>query len=266
MADDGDGGDITIPSFIISDYMGSILKQAIKQQEQATAPKRVQVRMAWDLKTRDRVEYELWTSCEDSNGAEFKRDFMETALKLINVADFTPRYYIYDGHALQCDGKYNCGSQCISNGLYCGPDPGGDLESGVNGADVVLENLRQICIWKVLNDAVDAGTSERTELMKWWCYVNDFGNKCFNQESAMESGETFSKCGADIMLEHVLDVVKIDACVTSSYVSKDGPNTLLKAEIVDAKDYGVLKLPEGKVFLIDCLVFRIKKSNMHKKH
>ena len=99
MADDGDGGDITIPSFIISDYMGSILKQAIKQQEQATAPKRVQVRMAWDLKTRDRVEYELWTSCEDSNGAEFKRDFMETALKLINVADFTPRYYIYDGRS-----------------------------------------------------------------------------------------------------------------------------------------------------------------------
>lgn len=120
--------------------------------------KRVQVRMAWDLKVKDRVEYELWTSCEDSNGAEFKRDFMETALKLINVngqknffifffffgwwwlvvglvhspvallfffsflfffiskvADFTPRFYIYDGHALQCDSKYTCGTQCTCN-------------------------------------------------------------------------------------------------------------------------------------------------------
>ena len=89
--------------------------------------------MAWDLKVQDRVDYELWTSCEDSNGAEFKRDFMETALKLINAADFTPKYYIYDGHALQCDGTYNCGTQCISGGLYCGPDPDNDLANGVNG-------------------------------------------------------------------------------------------------------------------------------------
>ena len=85
------------------------------------------------LKVQDRVDYELWTSCEDSNGAEFKRDFMETALKLINAADFTPKYYIYDGHALQCDGTYNCGTQCISGGLYCGPDPDNDLANGVNG-------------------------------------------------------------------------------------------------------------------------------------
>ena len=131
MADDGDGGDITIPSFIISDYNGALLKQAVKQQADAAAldpsVKRVQVRMAWDLKTRDRVNYELWTSCEDSNGAEFKRDFMETALKLSEATDFTPRYYIYDGHALQCDQKYNCGTQCISGGMYCGPDPDNDL-------------------------------------------------------------------------------------------------------------------------------------------
>ena len=69
----------------------------------------------------------------------------------------------------------------------------------------------------------------------------------------LKISKSFSKCGADIMLEHVLDVVKIDACVTSSYVSKDGPNTLLKAEIVDAKDYGVLKLPEGKCLDLSCV-------------
>jgi hypothetical protein len=94
MADDGDGGDISIPSFIVSDYNGALLKHAIQVQSQATPMKRVQVRMAWDLKVKDRVDYELWTSCEDSNGAEFKRDFMETALKLIDVADFTPRFYM----------------------------------------------------------------------------------------------------------------------------------------------------------------------------
>ena len=57
MADDGDGGDITIPSFIISDYNGALLKQAVRTQAAAAKAsgsivRRVQVRMAWDLKTR----------------------------------------------------------------------------------------------------------------------------------------------------------------------------------------------------------------------
>ena len=30
------------------------------------------------------------------------------------------------------------------------------------------QNLRQLCIWNTLQEKVDAGTAERTELMKWW--------------------------------------------------------------------------------------------------
>jgi hypothetical protein len=68
-----------------------------------------------------------------------------------------------------------------------------------------VENLRQLCIWNTIKERVDAGTAERTELMKWWCYVNDFGNQCFNQDAAMESGESFAKCADDIMKAHELD-------------------------------------------------------------
>jgi hypothetical protein len=202
--------------------------------------------MAWDIKARKTVDYELWTSCEDSNGAEFKRDFQETALKLIDVAHFTPRYYIYDGIALQCNTNYDCGNQCISGGLYCGPDPDKNLAAGVSGSDVVNENLRQICIWEDLTSKVANGLP-RSELMKWWCYVNDFANKCFNGDGAMESGETFAKCGDDVMKSHALDESAVDKCVTDSYLSPGGANTMLHQEIVDRADYGVLKLPEAVV-------------------
>ena len=70
-------------------------------------------------------------------------------------------------------------TQCLSNGKYCGRDPSGKIGDGVEGKDVVMENLRQMCIWKVLNDNVRRG-SKRTELMKWWCYANDFSDQCFD--------------------------------------------------------------------------------------
>jgi hypothetical protein len=39
-----------------------------------------------------------------------------------------------------------CGNQCINSGKYCAVDPGHDLNTGISGADVARENLRQICI------------------------------------------------------------------------------------------------------------------------
>ena len=47
-------------------------------------------------------------------------DFEETALKLIDVADFTPRYYIYDGTRCSVI-AHECGNQCISDGRTVDP-------------------------------------------------------------------------------------------------------------------------------------------------
>ena len=35
-------------------------------------------------------------------------------LRLSSHLTFTPRYYIFDGHALKCDSKYNCGEDSRS--------------------------------------------------------------------------------------------------------------------------------------------------------
>ena len=69
-----------------------------------------------------------------------------------------------------------------------------------------------------------AAGGDRKELMKWWCYVNDFGNQCFNQAAAMESGETFKKCADDIMKAHGLDETAVNKCIEDSYVTPNGVN------------------------------------------
>ena len=144
MAAVGTGVTITIPSFIVSDYDGEVLRQGIRQ-EATYGP--VYITMAWEVPQLEKVNYELWTSSEDHNGAEFKRDFQEVALDLIEKTNFRPRYFIYDGDAQGCTRPgVTCGDQCILNGKYCAPDPDGQLNEKLSGADVVKENLRQMCV------------------------------------------------------------------------------------------------------------------------
>ena len=72
--------------------------------------------------------------------------------------------------------------------------------------------------------------------------------------SSLQTGESFAACADGIMMAHALDTVAVTKCMEDSWVSPEGkdsldklPNALLKQEISDAKDYGVLKLPEAVV-------------------
>ena len=63
-----------------------------------------------------------------------------------------------------------CKAQCINNGRYCAPDPEQDFTIGYDGKQVVTENLRQLCVYKVTNDSHTP--------WKWWDYVTDFQIRC----------------------------------------------------------------------------------------
>jgi hypothetical protein len=45
------------------------------------------------------------------------------------------------------DDHDHCGDLCTNEGRYCMTDPDFHKDSGVNGADLVRETLRQKCIW-----------------------------------------------------------------------------------------------------------------------
>jgi hypothetical protein len=75
-----------------------------------------------------------------------------------------------------------CKSQCINHGRYCAPDPEQDFSTGYDGKDVVVENLRQLCVFKVAKQAEKPWV--------WWDYVTDFQIRCpmkekkYNKECA----------------------------------------------------------------------------------
>jgi hypothetical protein len=171
----------------------------------------------------ERVEWEFWTNSGDNCGAKcdqqkgFIRDFAPVAqtLEMGGYTQFTPHYVTW-----LCPPQYidspDCVSQCINNGRYCCPDPDDDFEEGYSGRDVVIENLRTLCVFRLAN-ATGAP-------WKWWDYVVDFEEKC-----TMEAGTYGDEnCATAILSDMGLDIEDWRACVGDP--DANAVNELLEAE------------------------------------
>ncbi|KAK9112058.1 hypothetical protein Scep_019577 [Stephania cephalantha] len=161
---------ITIPSALIDKDFDEKLKKAIIGGEMVYL----------NLDCREAVphpdvpvEYELWSNSNDECGTkcdtllEFAKDFKGVAqiLERGGYTLFTPHYITwYCPEAFTVSRQYQ--SQCINHGRYCAPDPEEDFSIGYEGRDVVLENSRQLCVFRVARD------DKRPWI--WWNYVTDF--------------------------------------------------------------------------------------------
>ncbi|NP_001169232.1 Vacuolar-sorting receptor 1-like precursor [Zea mays] len=210
---------ITIPSALVTKRFGEDLRKALQSGDM------VNVLLDWreSLPHPDeRVEYELWTNSNDECGAKcdmqmsFVRSFrgIAQALEKRGYTQFTPHYitwYCPEAFVL----SKQCRSQCINHGRYCAPDPEQDFSTGYDGRDVVLQNLVQICVFRVAN-----GT--RRPWM-WWDYVHDFAVRC-----PMKEKKYTRECANGVINSLGLDIEKINKCVGDPEADKENP--VLKAE------------------------------------
>nr|KJB12291.1 hypothetical protein B456_002G010300 [Gossypium raimondii] len=230
---------ITIPSALIEKTFGETLKKAISGGDM------VNVNLDWREAVPhpdDRVEYELWTNSNDECGVKcdmlmaFVKDFKGAAqiLEKGGYTQFTPHYITwYCPQAFTLSRQ--CKSQCINRGRYCAPDPEQDFSSGYEGKDVVIENLRQLCVFKVAN--------ETNRPWVWWDYVTDFQIRCPMKE------KKYNKECADVVIKSLgLDAKKIEKCMGDP--DADMENPVLKEE----QDAQVGKGSRGDVTILPTLV------------
>ncbi|OWM64787.1 hypothetical protein CDL15_Pgr028504 [Punica granatum] len=230
---------ITIPSALIEKNFGETLKKAI------SGGNMVNVNLDWREAVPhpdDRVEYELWTNSNDECGVkcdmlmEFVKDFKGAAqiLEKGGYTQFTPHYITwYCPHAFTLSKQ--CKSQCINHGRYCAPDPEQDFSAGYEGKDVVLENLRQLCVFKVAN--------ETKRPWVWWDYVTDFQIRC-----PMKEKKYNKDCADGVIRSLGLDVKKIEKCMGDPNADSDNP--VLKEE----QNAQVGKGSRGDVTILPTLV------------
>lgn len=230
---------ITIPSALIEKSSGEKLKKATNGGDM------VYVNLDWREAVPhpdDRVEYELWTNSNDECGIkcdmliDFIKDFKGPAqiLEKGGFTQFTPHYITwYCPHAFRISRQ--CKSQCINQGRYCAPDPEQDFRSGYEGKHVVLENLRQLCVFKVANE------TKRPWL--WWDYVTDFQIRC-----PMKKKKYDKECADMVIRSLGLDNKQIEKCMGDPNADSDNP--ILKEE----QDAQVGKGSRGDVTILPTLV------------
>ncbi|XP_074572772.1 vacuolar-sorting receptor 1-like [Curcuma longa] len=242
-AEDGDKADylenITIPSALITKSLGDSLKKAIDEGEM------VSVNLDWRESLPhpdDRVEYEFWTNSNDECGAkcdsqiQFVKNFKGAAqiLEKKGYTQFTPHYitwYCPEAFLL----SKQCKSQCINHGRYCAPDPEQDFSKGYDGKDVVIQNLRQVCFFKVAN--------ESRKPWLWWDYVTDFEIRC-----PMKDKKYTKDCAEKVIESLGVNLMEINKCIGDPDADEDNP--VLKAE----QDAQIGKDSRGDVTILPTLV------------
>lgn len=227
MADDGNGGSIHIPSVIISFQDGNTIKEFLKQKKILIAS------LKWGVPHPEKfVDWSLWTSSLDDSSVELKRNFRDVIESFGDTSKFEPHYIMIDGDVYGCTGSGGtaCGNQCTNQGRYCSADPEHDLSTGISGADIVRENLRQICIHKQV--------ANENKIIKWWNYVNCFNENC--------NGTKFTElCSSACQSTSGINTGEISSCIRNSggYDDNGKENTHLKNEISLQKEKGVYNLP-----------------------
>ncbi|CAN7060771.1 unnamed protein product [Brassica oleracea var. botrytis] len=230
---------ITIPSALITKSLGDSLKSALSKGDM------VNMNLDWTESVPhpdERVEYELWTNSNDQCGKkcdtqiEFLKNFKGAAqiLEKGGHTQFTPHYitwYCPEAFTL----SKQCKSQCINHGRYCAPDPEQDFTKGYDGKDVVVQNLRQACVYRVLN--------ETGKPWVWWDYVTDFAIRC-----PMKDKKYTKECADEIIKSLDIDLKKVDKCIGDP--DADVENPILKAE----QESQVGKGSRGDVTILPTLV------------
>jgi len=245
MADDGTGASISTPAIFISYESGQTLKKALVLSGNAAGEgSDVIVKLSWSIPDPDNhVEWSFWTSSNDAHSLPFIRDMKAPALALGDHTSFAPHFQILDGHNYHCtraapwlDTGYICNKQCTNQGRYCAVDPEHDQKRGMDGEDVVKENLRQICIFEQANN------THHTE--KWWNYALSFAQNCSHKDATFNNN-----CSMRVQQSVGLDPALTNKCVQDSggYESNSGPNTLLDAEMGKRLIDHVFILPSVKI-------------------
>ena len=232
LADDGSGSDVTIPSFLMFKLDADNVKNYLMTYDDP-----VQMGMSWRVHPEDddvRVEYDLWSMVGDPSTNGLIEKFLPMVHAFGSQAYFTPHAYIYDGIRAGCyhEDDNLCYGLCTNYGRYCATNPSTYNLIGVSGADVVVESLRRMCIWRYYGQADGIGEP-------WWKYVREFMQRC-------ESSDYFANedCVRDCFKHAGIDYDTISRCMADSGgISYDGGNSILDMELMSQVQRGIVVLP-----------------------
>ena len=194
MADDGYSYTLRIPSIFISQLDGDKLSSYLTSYDQSKSD--IILTINFDMPQLSSFEYSFWLSTSNRNSFRLVREYEQYYRKISDVTKFVPHYNIWTCEVCaRSNFTTPTPDNCISGGRYCCIDPDG--RGPATGAQVVLEDLRQICIYRTHPDL-------------WWNYMMKFDSECIEIQVVED-------CSNKLINELGIDKGKVDECYQNSF-------------------------------------------------
>lgn len=206
MSDDGTGAGIRIPSILIGHGDGDLLTNFIERANPSEIEEMELNVHFVNPYPRDKVKFEMWYSSVDDRSLAFLRDMGEFIKPIQNDLEFSPRTVSWS--CPDCDTDFKM-ENCFGDGQYCAIEK--DF-SPIPGKDIVLEDLREQCVWKELNDP-QLEIAKDVVKPKFFDYIRTVHEMCPN-------GRVTRQCHSAAIFKEALPQSAIDACVKNSFNSK----------------------------------------------
>jgi hypothetical protein len=201
MTDDGTGAGIRMPSMLISKDDGQKLLDFLKTAS-VEELKTLSVMASFDIGRPDnRVEYDMWYSSSSDRSLDFITDFAHLDNKFSDSVLFTPHFRFWQ--CPECDKSF-IDKNCFGNGKYCAWDSN---HPNLSGRDIILEDLRQRCIYYADYISVSARS-------KWWDYVKNVHEECY--------GSVNEDCSRLAHKDLGMNWDKTQGCVVNGFESATG--------------------------------------------
>lgn len=181
MSDDGTGTGIRIPAMLISQKDGQILKNFLTTQPPEVAELASLSAEFIFENVQNEVNWQLYYTSANDKALDFLRNFKEYQEKVADDVSFEPKLVTWA--CPYCDSDFKR-KECFSDGKYCSMNHRG---TNVVGKDILLEDLRQHCLFKLLsNEANDQSA-------KWWDYIQYAHRMCYEEinEDCSKMGHKF---------------------------------------------------------------------------
>ena len=232
LADDGRGGDISIPAVLISLYDGQKLIEYYSSHLHDKSH-RIRLEIYFSLEKSDNtVRYDIWFTPDQIKVYTFLKDF-ERYQKLLDdhatlgVHYITYPYFSYDQNSNKPV------DDCLGSGLYC-IRPGNVI---TDGALIALESIKQKCVYLYTYENKFNAISRQL----FWDYILNFYDKCLSDKN------NYNKlCSEEVLSTVQLPSSEINQCVEDSFIGssydkqKDNYQRVLKNKILD-EEYDIKK-------------------------
>ncbi|TYZ69034.1 hypothetical protein PybrP1_008460 [[Pythium] brassicae (nom. inval.)] len=262
MADDGSAGDIRIPSVLIRRRDALELLGLLQTARTTIVMLNREERAATHAAQRDFVvDVALWSS---SRSPPAMRSFVKTFAVVARAIDaeddekarvrrtirFTPYFDVFEGSAWGCNAgastlsnnsassnnAHPCDKLCLYNSRFCAFDPERDSTVGLDGKDVLEEDVRQLCVAQYAREATTRGDNAL-----FLDYAAAFNDQCSPPGDVSRTSGFNDACS-----RQVLATLGIPAAAVAKCVREQG-EALLAAQIAAKREFGVFAVPQFAV-------------------